>query len=136
MSAALHLSLLSLTVSAALHLFLLSLTVCAALHLSLFLFTVCAALPLCSRSLCVQPCISLCSLADLVLSFCVKSRSRSCVNAPLQEAARRRLWALENEDHEVRALFKVSWGSWLALGSRVPNSTDWAWNKVHPLKNI
>lgn len=43
---------------------------------------------------------------DLVLSFCVKSRSRSCVNAPLQEAARRRLWALENEDHEVCALFK------------------------------
>ncbi|EGW11347.1 SH3 domain and tetratricopeptide repeats-containing protein 2, partial [Cricetulus griseus] len=43
---------------------------------------------------------------DLVLSFCVKSRSRRCVNAPLQEAARRRLWALENEDHEVSALFK------------------------------
>ncbi|XP_062944152.1 SH3 domain and tetratricopeptide repeat-containing protein 2 [Cynocephalus volans] len=43
---------------------------------------------------------------DLTLSFCVKSRSRKCVNAPLQEAARRRLWALENEDQEVRALFK------------------------------
>ncbi|KAK7819054.1 hypothetical protein U0070_002366, partial [Myodes glareolus] len=57
---------------------------------------------------------------DLVLSFCVKSRFRSCVNAPLQEAARRRLWALENEDHEVRALFKVSWGGWLSdLGSLI-----------------
>ncbi|XP_014444222.1 SH3 domain and tetratricopeptide repeat-containing protein 2 isoform X2 [Tupaia chinensis] len=43
---------------------------------------------------------------DLTLSFCVKSRSRRCVNGPLQEAARRRLWALENEDQEVRALFK------------------------------
>lgn len=43
---------------------------------------------------------------DLVLSFCVKSRSQRCVNASLQEAARRRLWALENEDHEVCALFK------------------------------
>ncbi|XP_036900860.1 SH3 domain and tetratricopeptide repeat-containing protein 2 isoform X1 [Sturnira hondurensis] len=43
---------------------------------------------------------------DLMLSFSVKSRSRRCVNGPLQEAARRRLWALENEDQEVRALFK------------------------------
>ncbi|XP_076993482.1 SH3 domain and tetratricopeptide repeat-containing protein 2 [Tamandua tetradactyla] len=43
---------------------------------------------------------------DLVLSFCVKSRSRRCVNGPLQEAARRRLWALENENQEVQALFK------------------------------
>ncbi|XP_040353060.1 SH3 domain and tetratricopeptide repeat-containing protein 2 isoform X1 [Herpailurus yagouaroundi] len=43
---------------------------------------------------------------DLTLSFSVKSRSRRCVNGPLQEAARRRLWALENEDQEVRALFK------------------------------
>uniref|UniRef100_G3SY89 SH3 domain and tetratricopeptide repeats 2 n=1 Tax=Loxodonta africana TaxID=9785 RepID=G3SY89_LOXAF len=43
---------------------------------------------------------------DLTLSFCVKSRSRKCVNGLLQEAARRRLWALENEDQEVRALFK------------------------------
>ncbi|KAK2499235.1 hypothetical protein MC885_002504 [Smutsia gigantea] len=37
---------------------------------------------------------------DLTLSFTVKSRSRRCVNGPLQEAARRRLWALENEDQE------------------------------------
>ncbi|GAB1301796.1 SH3 domain and tetratricopeptide repeat-containing protein 2 [Apodemus speciosus] len=43
---------------------------------------------------------------DLVLSFSVKSRSRRCVNAALQEAARRRLWALENEAQEVHALFK------------------------------
>lgn len=44
--------------------------------------------------------------SDLTVSFSVKSRSRRCVNGPLQEAARRRLWALENEDQEVRALFK------------------------------
>ncbi|ELK17248.1 SH3 domain and tetratricopeptide repeat-containing protein 2 [Pteropus alecto] len=44
--------------------------------------------------------------SDLTLSFSVKSRSKRCVNGPLQEAARRRLWALENEDREVRALFK------------------------------
>ncbi|XP_048187175.1 SH3 domain and tetratricopeptide repeat-containing protein 2 isoform X2 [Perognathus longimembris pacificus] len=43
---------------------------------------------------------------DLTLSFSVKSRSRRCVNGPLQEAARRRLWALENRDQDVRALFK------------------------------
>ncbi|XP_004620637.2 SH3 domain and tetratricopeptide repeat-containing protein 2 isoform X1 [Sorex araneus] len=43
---------------------------------------------------------------DLTVSFSVKSRSRRCVNGPLQEAARKRLWALENEDQEVRALFK------------------------------
>ncbi|XP_006893814.1 PREDICTED: SH3 domain and tetratricopeptide repeat-containing protein 2 [Elephantulus edwardii] len=43
---------------------------------------------------------------DLTLSFCVKSRSKRCVNGRLQEAARRRLWALENEDQEVRVLFK------------------------------
>ncbi|XP_006863916.1 PREDICTED: SH3 domain and tetratricopeptide repeat-containing protein 2 isoform X2 [Chrysochloris asiatica] len=43
---------------------------------------------------------------DLTLSFCVKSRSRRCVNGLLQEAARRRLWALENENQGVRALFK------------------------------
>ncbi|XP_041603595.1 SH3 domain and tetratricopeptide repeat-containing protein 2 isoform X7 [Vulpes lagopus] len=43
---------------------------------------------------------------DLTLSFSVKSRSRRCVNGPLQEAARRRLWALENEHQEVCALFK------------------------------
>ncbi|KAF6281334.1 SH3 domain and tetratricopeptide repeats 2 [Rhinolophus ferrumequinum] len=45
-------------------------------------------------------------IPDLTLSFSVKSRSRRCVNGPLQEAARRRLWALENQDQEVRALFK------------------------------
>ncbi|XP_037657587.1 SH3 domain and tetratricopeptide repeat-containing protein 2 isoform X2 [Choloepus didactylus] len=44
--------------------------------------------------------------SNLTLSFCVKSRSRRCVNGPLQEAARRRLWALENENQVVRALFK------------------------------
>nr|XP_036862093.1 SH3 domain and tetratricopeptide repeat-containing protein 2 isoform X2 [Manis javanica] len=44
--------------------------------------------------------------SDLALPFTVRSRSRRCVNGRLQEAARRRLWALENEDQEVRALFK------------------------------
>ncbi|XP_032951588.1 SH3 domain and tetratricopeptide repeat-containing protein 2 isoform X2 [Rhinolophus ferrumequinum] len=39
-------------------------------------------------------------IPDLTLSFSVKSRSRRCVNGPLQEAARRRLWALENQDQE------------------------------------
>ncbi|XP_007941779.1 SH3 domain and tetratricopeptide repeat-containing protein 2 [Orycteropus afer afer] len=43
---------------------------------------------------------------DLTLSFCVKSRSKRCVNGLLQEAARKRLWALENENQEVQALFK------------------------------
>ncbi|XP_010625413.1 SH3 domain and tetratricopeptide repeat-containing protein 2 isoform X2 [Fukomys damarensis] len=43
---------------------------------------------------------------DLTLSFCVKSRSQRCVRGALQEAARRRLWALENENQEARALFK------------------------------
>ncbi|XP_004854431.1 SH3 domain and tetratricopeptide repeat-containing protein 2 isoform X1 [Heterocephalus glaber] len=43
---------------------------------------------------------------DLTLTFCVKSRSRRCVNGALQEAARRRLWTLENEDQDARALFK------------------------------
>ncbi|XP_010848810.1 PREDICTED: SH3 domain and tetratricopeptide repeat-containing protein 2 isoform X2 [Bison bison bison] len=50
--------------------------------------------------------LKLSPMSDLTLSFSVKSRSRRCVNGPLQEAARRRLWALENEDQEVRALFK------------------------------
>lgn len=78
-----------------------------------------------------RPALHLCSLLDLVLSFCVKSRSRRCVNAALQEAARRRLWALENDAHEVHALFKVSWdGYW------VPNSKDCVWNKVSPQGNI
>ncbi|XP_041603592.1 SH3 domain and tetratricopeptide repeat-containing protein 2 isoform X5 [Vulpes lagopus] len=46
------------------------------------------------------------TVSNLTLSFSVKSRSRRCVNGPLQEAARRRLWALENEHQEVCALFK------------------------------
>lgn len=61
----------------------------------------------------VRPAVHLCSPSDLVLSFSVKSRSRRCVNAALQEAARRRLWALENEAQEVHTLFKVSWEGWL-----------------------
>ncbi|KAM6148675.1 SH3 domain and tetratricopeptide repeat-containing protein 2 isoform 2-T2 [Erethizon dorsatum] len=45
-------------------------------------------------------------IPDLTLSFCVKSRSQRCVNGALQEAARRRLWALENDDQGACALFK------------------------------
>ncbi|XP_073932793.1 SH3 domain and tetratricopeptide repeat-containing protein 2 isoform X3 [Castor canadensis] len=44
--------------------------------------------------------------ADLTLSFCVKSRCRRSAYATLQEAARRRLWELESEDQDARALFK------------------------------
>lgn len=79
----------------------------------------------------VRPALYLCSLSDLVLSFWVKSRSRRCVNAALQEAARRRLWALENEAHEVHALFKVSWDGWL-LDIRSLTAR----NKVSPQENI
>uniref|UniRef100_A0A8D2QHI0 SH3 domain-containing protein n=1 Tax=Zonotrichia albicollis TaxID=44394 RepID=A0A8D2QHI0_ZONAL len=43
---------------------------------------------------------------ELSLSFSVESRSCGCRNAQLQEAARRRLWALESDDTSVCALFK------------------------------
>ncbi|KAL9836270.1 SH3 domain and tetratricopeptide repeat-containing protein 2 [Geothlypis trichas] len=43
---------------------------------------------------------------ELSLSFSMESRSCGCCNAQLQEAARRRLWALESDDRSVCALFK------------------------------
>ncbi|NXP95828.1 S3TC2 protein, partial [Passerina amoena] len=43
---------------------------------------------------------------ELSLSFSVESRSCRHRNAQLQEAARRRLWALESDDTSVCALFK------------------------------
>ncbi|XP_064243777.1 SH3 domain and tetratricopeptide repeat-containing protein 2 isoform X3 [Passer domesticus] len=43
---------------------------------------------------------------ELSLSFSVESRSCRCRNARLQEAARKKLWALESDDRGVCALFK------------------------------
>uniref|UniRef100_A0A8B9PX44 SH3 domain and tetratricopeptide repeats 2 n=1 Tax=Apteryx owenii TaxID=8824 RepID=A0A8B9PX44_APTOW len=40
------------------------------------------------------------------LFFSVESRSSRCLNSQLQEAVRKKLWALENDDREVCALFK------------------------------
>ncbi|NXI05534.1 S3TC2 protein, partial [Pachycephala philippinensis] len=40
------------------------------------------------------------------LSFSVESRSSQCRDAQLQEAARKKLWALESDDRGVCALFK------------------------------
>ncbi|XP_015731834.1 SH3 domain and tetratricopeptide repeat-containing protein 2 isoform X3 [Coturnix japonica] len=43
---------------------------------------------------------------EISLFFSIESRSSRCPNAQLQEAARRKLWALENDDRDVCALFK------------------------------
>ncbi|XP_042310118.1 SH3 domain and tetratricopeptide repeat-containing protein 2 isoform X3 [Sceloporus undulatus] len=43
---------------------------------------------------------------EIALSFTVKSRSGQGHNPQLQEAARKKLWALENDDKDVCALFK------------------------------
>ncbi|XP_048347366.1 SH3 domain and tetratricopeptide repeat-containing protein 2 isoform X3 [Sphaerodactylus townsendi] len=43
---------------------------------------------------------------EISLSFSVKSRSGQGLNHQLQEAARKRLWALENDDKDVCSLFK------------------------------
>ncbi|NXO44594.1 S3TC2 protein, partial [Locustella ochotensis] len=43
---------------------------------------------------------------ELSLSFSVESRSSRRRNSQLQEAARKKLWALESDDREVCALFK------------------------------
>ncbi|NXG90310.1 S3TC2 protein, partial [Stercorarius parasiticus] len=40
------------------------------------------------------------------LFFSVESRSSGCLNSQLQEAARKKLWALESDDRDVCALFK------------------------------
>ncbi|NXD09353.1 S3TC2 protein, partial [Nothocercus nigrocapillus] len=43
---------------------------------------------------------------EISLFFSVESRSSQCLNSQLQEAVRKKLWALENDDREVCALFK------------------------------
>ncbi|XP_053153763.1 SH3 domain and tetratricopeptide repeat-containing protein 2 isoform X4 [Hemicordylus capensis] len=43
---------------------------------------------------------------EIALSFSVKSRSGQSLNTQLQEAARKKLWALENDDKDVCTLFK------------------------------
>ncbi|NWI04262.1 S3TC2 protein, partial [Tichodroma muraria] len=43
---------------------------------------------------------------EIPLSFSVESRSARCRNSQLQEAARKKLWALESDDRGVCALFK------------------------------
>ncbi|NWV92899.1 S3TC2 protein, partial [Machaerirhynchus nigripectus] len=43
---------------------------------------------------------------EVSLSFSVESRSSRCRNSGLQEAARKKLWALESDDSGVCALFK------------------------------
>ncbi|NXX34963.1 S3TC2 protein, partial [Nicator chloris] len=43
---------------------------------------------------------------EISLSFSVESRSSRCCNCQLQEAARKKLWALESDDRGVCALFK------------------------------
>ncbi|XP_066473302.1 SH3 domain and tetratricopeptide repeat-containing protein 2 isoform X2 [Tiliqua scincoides] len=44
--------------------------------------------------------------SEIFLSFSVKSRAGQGLNSQLQEAARKKLWALENDDNDVCALFK------------------------------
>ncbi|KYO20173.1 SH3 domain and tetratricopeptide repeat-containing protein 2 isoform B [Alligator mississippiensis] len=46
------------------------------------------------------------SLHKISLSFSVESHSSQGVNSQLQEAARKKLWALENDEKDVCALFK------------------------------
>ncbi|NXE43653.1 S3TC2 protein, partial [Ptilorrhoa leucosticta] len=43
---------------------------------------------------------------EVSLSFSVENRSSRCRNSQLQEAARKKLWALESDDRAVCALFK------------------------------
>ncbi|XP_039341685.1 SH3 domain and tetratricopeptide repeat-containing protein 2 isoform X2 [Mauremys reevesii] len=43
---------------------------------------------------------------EIALVFSVESRASQCVNSQLQEAARKKLWALENDDKDVCDLFK------------------------------
>ncbi|XP_009903022.2 LOW QUALITY PROTEIN: SH3 domain and tetratricopeptide repeat-containing protein 2 [Dryobates pubescens] len=44
--------------------------------------------------------------AEISLFFSVESRSSHCLNSHLQEAARKKMWALESDDRDVCALFK------------------------------
>ncbi|NXO02340.1 S3TC2 protein, partial [Rhinopomastus cyanomelas] len=43
---------------------------------------------------------------EISLFFSVESRSSGCLNSQLQEAARKKMWALESNDRDVCALFK------------------------------
>uniref|UniRef100_A0A672V0W8 SH3 domain and tetratricopeptide repeats 2 n=1 Tax=Strigops habroptila TaxID=2489341 RepID=A0A672V0W8_STRHB len=43
---------------------------------------------------------------EISLFFSVESRSSRCLNSQLQEAARKKLWALESDNRDVCALFK------------------------------
>ncbi|NXR13141.1 S3TC2 protein, partial [Semnornis frantzii] len=43
---------------------------------------------------------------EISLFFSVESRSSCCLNSQLQEAARKKMWALESDDRDVCALFK------------------------------
>ncbi|XP_009873428.1 PREDICTED: SH3 domain and tetratricopeptide repeat-containing protein 2 [Apaloderma vittatum] len=44
--------------------------------------------------------------AEISLSFYIESCSSQCLNSQLQEAARTKLWALENDERDACALFK------------------------------
>uniref|UniRef100_A0A8B9RTH8 SH3 domain and tetratricopeptide repeats 2 n=1 Tax=Accipiter nisus TaxID=211598 RepID=A0A8B9RTH8_9AVES len=46
------------------------------------------------------------AIPRISLFFSVESRSSRCLNSQLQEAARKKLWALESDDRDVCALFK------------------------------
>ncbi|NXA03279.1 S3TC2 protein, partial [Sapayoa aenigma] len=43
---------------------------------------------------------------EISLFFSIERRSSRCLNSQLQEAARKKLWALESDDRDVCALFK------------------------------
>ncbi|NXK95478.1 S3TC2 protein, partial [Formicarius rufipectus] len=43
---------------------------------------------------------------EISLFFSIESRTSGCLNSQLQEAARKKLWALESNDRDVCALFK------------------------------
>ncbi|KFV93949.1 SH3 domain and tetratricopeptide repeat-containing protein 2, partial [Eurypyga helias] len=43
---------------------------------------------------------------EISLFFSIMSRSSQCLNSQLQEAAKKKLWALESDDRDVCALFK------------------------------
>ncbi|CAM4588862.1 unnamed protein product [Lepidochelys olivacea] len=43
---------------------------------------------------------------EIALVFSVESRTSQCVNSQLQKAARKKLWALENDDKDICDLFK------------------------------
>uniref|UniRef100_A0A8B9F4C5 SH3 domain and tetratricopeptide repeats 2 n=1 Tax=Amazona collaria TaxID=241587 RepID=A0A8B9F4C5_9PSIT len=48
----------------------------------------------------------MCFRLQISLFFSIESRSSRCLNSQLQEAARKKLWALESDDRDACALFK------------------------------